>query len=531
MAKGMDFSTSRRALRREFLREGKSPEEIAFILDGDDPPVRSLVDVQVGGFDDVVDGPDPDGSEFVHVCEKCGVQLNPFTDGFGRESYRHSREYMVHDHEPVPVEIPRSAPRNQDCDFCGSTTKIYWVFEGERARVSTPSGGVHDYGTKWSACKDCAPFVLVRHTEGLFDHIMRVSRSMANFSSDMRPQVRKALDDLTGKFVRSIKVENYVGPKIEPLILHPRMLPKIQQGLGKMWRHPHLHDIYEFSDSRSFSMPGAHYGDESMFSVRKTNQPRAPKEAFEKHVNHIASGIDVSKLYWISEDFTSLATIAGQDLTELTLTSEDLPSRFGLLVWARPIGEIKRPAGMAGLRAVSWTPVPGGLWLNVYFQADDADPLYNVEYRQEFGYFQSPSLGTGIPWDETGEVTDSMRTDNQFILTLFSTFFLMRQPGVVVESEAPVDKKLIRSLKRSGYKIPDVRVVDLRRHVRGKPESVEEAAERRKISVRFMVRGHWKNQAYGPARSLRRPIYISPFIKGPDDAPLKHEIPTVRVLR
>jgi len=37
------------------------------------------------------------------------------------------------------------------------------------------------------------------------------------------------------------------------------------------------------------------------------------------------------------------------------------------------------------------------------------------------------------------------------------------------------------------------------------------------LDKRFIVRGHWRNQAYGPERSLRRKQWIFPFWKGPED--------------
>jgi hypothetical protein len=43
-----------------------------------------------------------------------------------------------------------------------------------------------------------------------------------------------------------------------------------------------------------------------------------------------------------------------------------------------------------------------------------------------------------------------------------------------------------------------------------------------KLSYRFWVRGHWRNQPYGPERSLRKLIWIEPFQKGPDFAEQIH---------
>ena len=38
--------------------------------------------------------------------------------------------------------------------------------------------------------------------------------------------------------------------------------------------------------------------------------------------------------------------------------------------------------------------------------------------------------------------------------------------------------------------------------------------------VRFIVRGHWRHQAHGPGRELRRLVWIRPFYKGPEMAAL-----------
>lgn len=37
---------------------------------------------------------------------------------------------------------------------------------------------------------------------------------------------------------------------------------------------------------------------------------------------------------------------------------------------------------------------------------------------------------------------------------------------------------------------------------------------------RWVTSGHWRNQAYGPKWSLHRPIYINPYLSGPENAPL-----------
>jgi len=39
-----------------------------------------------------------------------------------------------------------------------------------------------------------------------------------------------------------------------------------------------------------------------------------------------------------------------------------------------------------------------------------------------------------------------------------------------------------------------------------------------KASYKFVVQGHWRNQAYGKGRLKRKIIFIEPFYKGPEFA-------------
>lgn len=39
-------------------------------------------------------------------------------------------------------------------------------------------------------------------------------------------------------------------------------------------------------------------------------------------------------------------------------------------------------------------------------------------------------------------------------------------------------------------------------------------------TVKFVVRGHWRNQAHGPSMSLRKMMWIQPYWKGTEDAPI-----------
>jgi hypothetical protein len=57
-----------------------------------------------------------------------------------------------------------------------------------------------------------------------------------------------------------------------------------------------------------------------------------------------------------------------------------------------------------------------------------------------------------------------------------------------------------------------------------------EGASGRKLSVRFVVKGFWRQQWYA-TRKEHELKYIESFLKGPADAPLKTASPTVYVVR
>lgn len=64
-----------------------------------------------------------------------------------------------------------------------------------------------------------------------------------------------------------------------------------------------------------------------------------------------------------------------------------------------------------------------------------------------------------------------------------------------------------------------VKVVNLRTLAR-RPSAPSEPREGgREYAHRWVVRGHWRQQAHGPGRSLRRTTWVPPHVKGPEGAP------------
>lgn len=98
-------------------------------------------------------------------------------------------------------------------------------------------------------------------------------------------------------------------------------------------------------------------------------------------------------------------------------------------------------------------------------------------------------------------------------LVLRCCWLLMQQRIAIVTDHLP-DRASARRLQRAGRPVAPVRVISLRQ-----PEHHSGPGSDRTYHHRWVVRGHWRKQWY-PSQDRNVPIWISPYMKGPDDAPL-----------
>ena len=264
-------------------------------------------------------------------------------------------------------------------------------------------------------------------------------------------------------------------------VIKPTDLPKIRDRLARLYRGPlHLPPNLHSADMRAASV----------------------------------CGLDRAGLYWIDGEFTDLTSDAVASLPAVTVADDLPPSSEGMLVWARPLGDRHTVAA-------SWTPLADGTWLITCYRAIgaglDGPPLQRL--RETIGWLV-PTTITIV--DDGGPLPE-----HDPAAPLAATWLLIAQ-HIADTQPVPPDPATRRSYTRAGRTIPDVRVVRIRPHT-ADGSRVGPAGGERGFYSRFWVTGHWRNQAYGPQRTLRRPVYIHPFLKGPDDQPI-NATTTVRVL-
>jgi len=196
-----------------------------------------------------------------------------------------------------------------------------------------------------------------------------------------------------------------------------------------------------------------------------------------------------------------------------------LPVEDGLLVWQQPIAQVPlgdRTGMVADLVAANWSVMPQGVWITLYYRPEQAFAGTDRSLLRE-------TLGWLLPIESGGGAqfgTHERSSADSALAVVLATWFLLDQPGVAEARRQAPDKAVARSYARQRRREPAVTVVDLRRR-HGAGSGSADGTAGRVYRVRWMVRGFWRDQVCGPARSQRKRIFVSAYLKGPDGAPLK----------
>lgn len=214
-------------------------------------------------------------------------------------------------------------------------------------------------------------------------------------------------------------------------------------------------------------------------------------------------------LFWVSRRMTEVAVSAAATLPEWTPLAA-LPAPRGLLCWERPAGvTVAHESGTElPFDAALWRPVDGQLHVHLLTRHDEA-----------------PLIGTRDvvivdPTEPRREEADRLPSAIPELSVLASAWLLMAQPRIV--ETRPLASAEPRAGVRTGRgDQPTVSVIDVRPTLRA-PRNGEPAGRRgrRPHTHQWWVSGHWRQQACGPGRRDRKPIWIDPYLKGPEGAPI-----------
>lgn len=280
-------------------------------------------------------------------------------------------------------------------------------------------------------------------------------------------------------------------------------------------------------------MRGIAYGDdtspysEAVRSLR-VNPLTLPRTQWEETTT---AGLALAVPYFWAASLCTLVETVARDMPPWTLTAAALPSPDGFFWFAQPLA-IPPYAG-TWLHALVWTAVtraddgstfkvmtgPGvggdGIamttWATVEGASDGLRP-YLPYHNLDWWYGESFETASARYQPEMVE-------RKRYVLRLIASMFAFLNQRILVHSEQSVERHARRRLERQGWQHePLVRVVELRRRQSTAAPSGEHQAV--DWSCRWVVSGHWRSQYY-PSVDEHRPLWILPYVKGPDSKPLR----------
>lgn len=178
---------------------------------------------------------------------------------------------------------------------------------------------------------------------------------------------------------------------------------------------------------------------------------------------------------------------------------------------------VRNPRGLAPSQVFSW-----------FEDESIEDMLKRVSWNHDKMY------GEGGKWKNLSNIVGKPTFMQTTVgLAYFILAGLTWLDSKVLVAEIPdIPRQRRKEYQRVLGRDSDIKLIRLRREDRPNHDSERKAdPTHRDFAYRFVVRGHWRNQPYGPGRAERRLTWIMPFVKGPDDKPLREKLPVYMVNR
>jgi hypothetical protein len=254
--------------------------------------------------------------------------------------------------------------------------------------------------------------------------------------------------------------------------------------------------------------------------------------------------------YYVSGEMCEVIEAAAQTFAPEPLLETDLLSLSGYAHFATPFLMPDRYQVMTHLCGFSWralatTSTENEAW--GFSTSDEGLDDAELEERADGPrgvaltlYAEPPAIGWEdwskfgpppgrvpihhTPWwygmeFEGNEIDEAgARTGVEHWWKILQTTLRLMQQRIAVRAPSIADRATRRRGTRLGFPEREVVVVKLRRES-NPPADEGGAHDDANYSHRFIVSGHWRNQWY-PASNVHRQIWISPYVKGPEDQPL-----------
>lgn len=242
---------------------------------------------------------------------------------------------------------------------------------------------------------------------------------------------------------------------------------------------------------------------------------------------------------YVSADLTELVDYAADHTSYKPepLVVTDLITPHGFAYFSKPLYVTDTRGLQMPFRAIQWNPTvrktapgPGidvaldgqmydGVVITLYAHRGDGDPLDDGHRYSDISIGGSDLAMEYVTTLRFGQDSEVFEKDDSIrdMLAHVKVFFRLCQQTIAVPRHERVARPTWKRAKATWKEIKEVVVFTLRR---AKNAAQYEGDEREvQWSHRWMVNGHWRNQWY-PSTKTHNQIWIAPYVKGPDGAPL-----------
>lgn len=232
-----------------------------------------------------------------------------------------------------------------------------------------------------------------------------------------------------------------------------------------------------------------------------------------------------AQLWWVDADMTKLAIDTAEDEVGFDGTTDVIiPAHTGITYFegGLPI----RISGEQAFQGSDSIRITGLYW--DYVDGNFLFLLISPDCEQWLSQrFHSPLhiyAGAPVPGDK----------DYQFLVRLLAATWALSAQDTIsrMENGAWDSQREQRDEPKTLAKARQTTPEHMVRLIKLKPPTVSQTnhsmRDQRVYECRWIVRGHYRNQPYGPEHSLRRRQWIPPHVAGPEDKPLRIT-PTVHV--
>lgn len=254
------------------------------------------------------------------------------------------------------------------------------------------------------------------------------------------------------------------------------------------------------------------------------------------YANSEAKGCERASLFWLTGDMCALFNAVTKSMPTDTVLNEAL-----LIDQAHTCGLVWFEESMMGtdahsgvpikIDAMLWNPIKypyqgnavPGIGLSWYQFDPDPDvllPLGRSDWLLGSRIDDDATVQLGLAegfvlpeWEES--YREAAIEDRKALASLLA---LCTQRNLSTVEHDSLDRATRRRREREGRPASTVRIIHLRAPQSHSDDSGEKTE--RNYTHRWIVDPHWRQQPYGPNRSLRRPQLIPAHVKGPKDAPL-----------